>query len=257
MLLAIDIGNTKISIGIFKNNKIIFKGSIDTIVKNNYDNIAIDIIDLFISSNLDYSKINNAIFSSVVPDINNNLTLALKKIFEYKIKIIQIGKDININIENCTVNPSEVGHDRLVNSAAAVKMFNNNIIIIDFGTAITVDIINSNSQYIGGLIMPGINLSLNALHNNTAKLPNIKFAMPKEIIGNSTKSAILSGIYFSNYFAIKNIISAISSNLSCNMKIIFTGGCSIIYKNLIDEINGYYEPDLCLKGLNIIYNDNL
>jgi type III pantothenate kinase len=257
MLLAIDIGNTKISIGIFKNNKIIFKGSIDTIVKNNYDNIAINIIDLFISSDIDYFKINNAIFSSVVPDINNNLILALKKIFQDKIKIIQIGKDIiNINIENCTANPSEVGHDRLVNSVAAVKIFNNNIIIIDFGTAITVDIIN-NSQYIGGLIMPGIDLSLNALHNNTAKLPNIKFAMPKEIIGNSTKSAILSGIYFSNYFAIKNIISSISSNLSCNMKVVFTGGYSIIFKNLIDEIKAHYEPDLCLKGLNIIYNNNL
>ncbi len=100
-------------------------------------------------------------------------------------------------------------------------------------------------------------MSLLAMNEYTAKLPHIKFTKPNKLIGNSTKSAILSGIYYSNYYAIKNIINEISEEMKCKMTVIFTGGNSSIYSDLAKKINAHFEPDLCLNGLNIIYNNNL
>lgn len=258
MLLALDVGNTKISVGIFEKSKLTFKRNIDTIINNHYDILSINLVELFANNNINHNLISSVIISSVVPSIDKILELSLSKILQNDINILHIGdKNIILNLKILLNNSKEVGHDRIVNSISAINKYGKNLIIVDFGSAITIDIINNNYEYIGGFIMPGINMSLLAMHEYTAKLPHIKFNKPYKLIGNSTKSAILSGIYYSNYYAIKNIINEISEEMKCKMTVIFTGGNSSIYSDLAKKINAHFEPDLCLNGLNIIYNNNL
>ncbi len=258
MLLVIDIGNTNITYGIYCDNNLVVKDCILTTLSKPDNEYAISIIELFINKKIDCLKIDNVIIASVVPSLNEVIKNAIKKFVSTSTKINIIGQDkVKLNIINKTTRPSEVGHDRLINAIAAHNVYTDNLIIIDFGTAITLDVVANNGDYLGGIILPGLNISLKALHENTSKLPLLKFRKPSKVIGTGTNEAILSGIYHGFNSSISGLVKKIEDEYGKKMTRVFTGGQAFYFKDLIDNLNGFYEPSLTLNGLKIIHDHNI
>ncbi len=256
MLLVFDIGNTNIVIGIFDHNKLIHKWRLLSNVKKSADNYAIDIIELFLIEKIDCLKITGVVIASVVPSITGLIHEAVKKFTSGDVaeKILVVGQsaaklDIDIQIKN----KNEVGHDRLINAIAGYDKFGGNLIIIDFGTATTFDVVGAGGEYLGGAISPGINLSLKALHEMTAQLPKISIRPQKNVIGKTTFEAMNSGVYFGYTSLIEGMVIKIEKELGKKTIRIITGGLAEIFRNSLAETIHHHEPDLTLEGLKIIY----
>lgn len=259
MLLAIDIGNTNIVIGLFdKDRNIIHRWRLISDHKKSIDDYAVDIIELCLTNKVDCLSINGCIIASVVPILSARIFEAVKKFLSPSIvkKIFLIGdENTKIDIEIKIKNKNEVGHDRIVNAVAGYKNFGGNLILIDFGTATTFDIVGEKGEYLGGIISPGINLSLKALHDMTAQLPKISIKPQKNIIGKSTVEAINSGVYFGYISMVEGLINKIESELNIKTKKIITGGLSEVFKEYLlkEQIVDFHSPDLTLEGLKIIF----
>lgn len=253
MLLAIDIGNTNITFGLFTEGSLVSQYRLISDRSKSYESYALDIVELFLNDDVDCLKIKNVIIASVVPDLTLTIKLALQKFSQSSILIL--GEDAQIDIEIALENKSEIGIDRLVNSFAAFKKFGGDLIVIDFGTATTFDVVGSKGEYLGGVIAPGVNLSIKALHDMTAKLPNIKVQYQKNVIGKNTKEAMNSGIYFGYISLIEGLILRIKAQYGKEMKVITTGGLSSLFSNAISQIN-FIEPELTLEGLQQIFYQN-
>jgi len=253
MLLAIDIGNTNITFGIFsatehggfakhygeKGNRIIKRFDIPTV----HYNLA------KLKRNLGRVKINNTIICSVVPYARNILEKDLKRLLGRRPYII--GKDILVPIKNLYRKPKQVGQDRLVNAYAGVMLYGAPLIVVDFGTAVTFDVVSRNKEYLGGMILPGLGISLDALAERTALLPKIKLERPQELIGRDTKSSILSGMVYGFAALTDDLVVRIRNKISKSAKVIGTGGnINLInkYCKRIDRI----DRDLTLKGVSLI-----
>lgn len=251
MLLAIDIGNSNIVFGLFEKDILVKKYRLNSQLNKNHESYAIDIVELFVNDGLDCLQISNVIIASVVPELTQIIKLSLAKFHQGKILVI--GEDgCEIDIEIALENKKEIGIDRLVNAFYAHKIFGNDLIIIDFGTATTFDVVGNNDQYLGGIIAPGVNLSIKALHDMTAQLPNITVKYQKNVIGKSTKEAMNSGIYFGYISLVEGLISKIKKEYGKNMKTIATGGLSGLFNDAIKEID-FLEPNLTLQGLQVIF----
>lgn len=258
MFLAFDIGNTNIVIGLFEMGKLIAKWRLPTLKSKSDDDYAIDLVELFLSQQIDIAKIEGAIIGSVVSKVTDLLENALNKITEGKIseKILVIGKNVEIDIICNVKNKSEVGQDRLINSIGAYKKYGGNLVIVDFGTATTFDIVGQNGEYEGGIIAPGINLSLKALHEMTDKLPKIEVKEQNNIIGKNTIEAMNSGVYYGYISLIEGLLKKIENELGKKMINIFTGGLVEVFANSdLKKVINYHEPDLTLEGLKIIYEN--
>lgn len=259
MLLTFDIGNTNITIGLFSNEKLTHKWRLLSSTKKSVDDYAIDIIELFLTEKIDCLKISGIIIASVVPTLTGIISEAVKKftseIVAGKILIADAEKLRNF-IEIKIKNKNEVGADRLINSIAAYKKFGGNLIIVDFGTATTFDIVGKNGEYLGGVIAPGINLSLKALHDMTAQLPKISVKPQKNVIGKTTIEAMNSGVYFGYISLIEGLIEKIEKELGCKTTRIITGGLAEIFKDALKNSVEHHEPDLTLTGLRIVYEKN-
>ena len=177
-----------------------------------------------------------------------------KTIFGFNNKIL-ISRSEDSLIKVDVDMPDEVGVDRLINSYAGLNLYNGPLIIIDFGTATTFDLVNSSGSYIGGIICPGVNLSIQSLAHNTAKLPLIEIKKVEKLIGKDTTSAIESGIYWGYVSLVGGLIDRLKKqNGFKDANIVATGGLSGMFRDDLSQIKNY-EPDLTLKGLNIIYNE--
>lgn len=259
MLLAIDIGNTNIVLGIFDdNNKLVHKWRLISDHKKSIDDYAVDIIELCLTNKVDCLDINGCIIASVVPILSARVLEAVKKFLSPSIvkKIFLIGdENTKIDIEIKIKNKNEVGHDRLVNTIAGFKKYGGDLIIIDFGTATTFDIVGSKGEYLGGIISPGINLSLKALHDMTAQLPKISIKSQKNVIGKSTVEAINSGVYFGYIAIVEGLIKRIENELNIKTKKIITGGLSEVFKEYLlkERIIDFHSPELTLEGLKTIF----
>lgn len=241
MLLTIDIGNTNISFGIFKDTKIIKRFNILTKVYNRK----------ILKKNWGKRKLEDAIICSVVP----KATKILEKDLKYLLgkQPIIIGRDIKVPIKNLYRQPRQVGQDRLVNAYAGITLYGWPLIVVDFGTAITFDIISRNKEYLGGMILPGLEISLDVLSERTALLPKIKLNKPPEFIGRDTKNSMLSGMFYGFAALTDDLAVRIKNKIGKRAKVIGTGGnIGLIgkYCKRIDKI----DRDLTLKGLNLIYN---
>lgn len=253
MIIAIDIGNTNILFG-----KIDTSGNI-------IEKLRIKTKDFFESLNetnhFFAEKLNNFItndctkfiLSGVVPCVEEKIKIFLSNKFQ-NIDQIEINNSILSEFINIDVNlPDEVGADRLINAIATLEIHKPPLIIVDLGTATTFDIISKDGSYIGGLICPGVDLSIQSLAEKTAKLPLIKFKKTENIIGKDTKSAIESGIYWGYVSLIEGIIDKLKSKEELNSStVIATGGLSDLFKNNVKSINHFIQ-DLTLMGLNSIY----
>jgi len=254
MLLAIDAGNTNIVFAVFDGEKLLGKWRLSTDISRTSDEYAIALLELFKLEDLDLLKIDAVVIASVVPQHN----FALKSFcsdYLSKKPIMVDSKKIKTGITIKLNESSEVGADRIVNSLAAYKIYKKDAIILDFGTATTFDVISSKGDYLGGVIAPGIDLSIKSLHRAAAKLPEIAVKKPTKIIGKTTVSAMQSGIFFGYLGLIEGITERIKKEYGKKMIIIATGGLATLFHGATDSIN-YLEPDLTIIGLKEIYKLN-
>ncbi|MFH1128677.1 MAG: type III pantothenate kinase [Candidatus Omnitrophota bacterium] len=244
MLLAIDIGNTNISFGVFRGNRIIKRFNIPTreVIHSRRGRL-----------NVPYGKlINDAIICSVVPEATKIIERGLKPLI--KIKPYILGKNVSVPIKNLYRKPSQVGQDRLVNAYAGLTLYGAPLVVVDFGTAITFDVISKNGAYLGGMILPGLRISLAALSQQTALLPLVKLCNPKELIGRDTKYSILSGIIYGYAALTDGMIGKIKRKIGKNALVISTGGNANLVSKYCTEITKI-DGDLTLMGLNFIYRN--
>ena len=242
MLLAIDIGNTNISFGVFQGNKIIRRFSIPTKAYRLKS----------LKNKLGRVTMADAIICSVVPQASKILKKDLRRFLGKPPYII--GKGIKVPISNLYLKPKQVGDDRLVNAYAGVVLYGAPLIAVDFGTAVTFDVVSKNREYLGGMILPGLEISLDALEQRTALLPRIKLEEPREFIGRDTKSSMLSGMVYGFAALTDDLVIRIKQKIGKEAKVIGTGGnIGLIgkYCRQMDKI----DKDLTLKGLNLIYNN--
>lgn len=259
MLLAIDIGNTNITFGIFQGSKIIKRFDIPTkrVIHSRRGRFPATLFSskrdparYYTGWRENVQNIDAAVICSVVPAATKILGRDLKGALG--IKPYYIGKDIRVPIKNLYRKPAQVGQDRLVNAFAGVKIYGAPLVIVDFGTAITFDIISKNKEYMGGMILPGLNISLEALNQRTALLPKIKLARPKEFIGRDTKNSMLSGIIYGFAALTDDLVMRIKDKIGRDAKVIGTGGNINLMGKFCRKINKI-DPDLTLKGLTALY----
>ena len=246
--LIIDIGNTNIVMAVFDGKKIQKKWRISSFLNRTKDEYILWLKHI-VDQHLIFKDI---IIGSVVPDITQELKIAVNNFF--KIKPYVIAEDIKVDFPTELEVPSEVGTDRIVNALCAWRLYKKPSVIIDFGTATTFDVVGKNGVYLGGVIAPGVNLSINALHSAAARLPRIAITKHEEVIGKNTVSAMSSGIYWGYIGLIKNILKKIESELNYKMLVLATGGLSDLY---INEVSGdiIVNKDLTIRGLFIAYKE--
>tara|TARA_B100000686_G_scaffold353632_1_gene460038 strand:+ start:15286 stop:16083 length:798 start_codon:yes stop_codon:yes gene_type:complete len=252
-IIVIDVGNTNTVIAIINDKGIDKKWRLSTLLNRTSDEYKI-IIESFLNNELNKKDVTNIIISSVVPSIVYELKSCLSNFFSISPKII--GIDIFPDIDILLDRPDEVGADRLVNSLAAFKLYGGEKIIVDFGTATTLDVIDKKGCYLGGVISPGVLLSMDALDKATARLPRISISAPKHVIGKDTVSAMKSGIYWGYIGLVEGIVGQIKKEYDSNMEVIATGGLANLFSLNTDQIN-IVDDDLTLKGIALTWNNKL
>ncbi len=252
-IMVIDIGNTNTVIAIINDKGIDKKWRLSTLLNRTSDEYKI-IIESFLDNQLDKKDVTNIIISSVVPSIVYELKSSLNNFFSIPAKII--GTDIFPDIDILLDRPDEVGTDRLVNSLAAYKLYGGEKVIVDFGTATTFDVVDKKGSYIGGVIAPGVLLSMDALDKATARLPRISISTPKNVIGKDTVSAMKSGVYWGYIGLVEGIVSQIKKEYGSNMEVIATGGLANLFNLNSEQIN-IVDDDLTLKGIALTWNNKL
>ena len=253
MILAVDIGNSTVVMGLINNSELIASRKTVTDISELEVNYKEEIKTLLNSHSISESKIEGAIISSVVPLLTDILKEAVSDIF--KLEPITVNSESITGIEIITDNPSQLGSDRIADATAGINEYGAPLVIIDMGTATTVSVINPQNQFLGGLILPGVRTSLNSLINNTSQLPRIKLGTPSErIIGTNTVSSIENGIVYGTAAQIDGLIQRISDELDFDPKIIATGGnAGAVIPYCKPKI--IYDKNLLLKGLYIIYKN--
>lgn len=244
MILVCDIGNTNITLGLYKDSSLILREKIATTSHNKFKEF---LKNAFRSVNIAYNKIRAAVICSVVPKAALSIKNALLDMTDASVYVV--GENINVPIKNLYSKPKQVGSDRLIASFSAMRIYGAPVIVVDFGTAITIDVVSKNKEYLGGIIAPGINLSLSALSYNTALLPKLKLSHPRKLIGKSAKASMLSGATFGVASLVDGLILKLKNELKDNtIKVVATGGDSQFIKRYCKEID-YVEPDLILRGM--------
>lgn len=254
MLLAIDIGNTNIVLGGISNKKIHFIARLSTERNLSKDQYTVQIKSILEIYNIDINMIEDCIISSVVPPVLDSVSGAVFSIVGKNPMIVGPGIKTGLNI--LMDNPAQVGADLIVNAVACINEYKAPLIIIDMGTATTISVIDKNENYIGGCIMPGVKISMNALSNMAAQLPYISLEEPKKTFGKNTIDCMRSGIIFGNASMLDGMIERIEEDLGEKATTIATGGLSgsIVPYCKKDII---YDDNLMLKGLLCIYSKNL
>lgn len=246
MLLAIDIGNTNITFGLFKNGRIVKR--LDTVTHQpSYER--------FLAKSFGQYMLEGVIIASVVPHATTIILKDFNSVLPY-VKPLVLGRNVKVPVKNKYSVPSQVGQDRLVDAYAAIRLYGAPAIVVDFGTAITFDVISSNKEYLGGMILPGLATSLNALAEKTALLPRISLEKPTKLIGKNTKQSMLSGIVFGFASLADDLTAKIKHQIGHSAKVIATGGHSAMIKPYCSGFNAV-DRDLTLKGLMMIYEHKM
>lgn len=252
MLLAIDVSNTNITLGIFKGEELITNFRMTTKTPRTSDEYGITICTLLNTRKVDTIDIEAVIIASVVPGIMHSLKNSIKKYLN--INPIEVGAGIKTGIKMVTANPKEIGADRVVDAAAAYDIYGGPLIVIDFGTATTYDLISEDGSFLAGVTSPGIRISADALWKETAKLPEIEIKKPASILAKDTISSMQAGLVYGYIGQTEYIVKKmIEESGYSNIKVIATGGLGRIISDSTDVIQ-IYDPTLTLKGLRIIYN---
>lgn len=253
MILAIDIGNTNIVVGCIDREKTYFVERLSTVRTKTELEYAIDLKTVLDIYHIKKQDIEGCIISSVVPQITNVAKLAAEKILKKEIMVVGPGLKTGLNI--MLDNPGEMGADRVADAVAAMTFYPVPLVIVDMGTATTVSVVDDKKRFMGGMILPGVRVSLDALTARASQLSGISIEEPKRLIGRNTVDCMKSGILYGNAAAVDGIIDRIEEELGQKVTVIATGGMSkkIIPHCKRDMIR---DPDLLLKGLLVIYEKN-
>ena len=253
MLLAIDIGNTSISLGFYEEDELKLSLRVATVLHRLPDEYASLLLHLLEINKIQARTIDNVALCSVVPPLTDAFEKLCRKYFDVEPLIVGAGVKTGVKIR--MDNPREVGADRIVNAAAAYDLYKSACIIVDLGTATTFDTVSATGEYIGGAIAPGMTTAVEALSARTSMLPRIELQRPEKAIGTSTVKAMQSGMVFGYIGLIEGIISRIQAELPARAKVIATGG----YAELLNAEAGLFDavnPDITLYGLRLIYYMN-
>ena len=253
MLLAIDIGNTNIVIGVFEDEKLRATWRLGTDVHKLEDEYASVFLNLLSLKGLAFADIDCAIISSSVPPLVTVFEGLCQRYFEVSPVVVGPGTKTGVRIS--IDNPREVGADRVVNAAAGHRLYGGPLIVIDFGTATTLDAVSEEGDYLGGAIAPGMGISAEALFEHAAKLPRVELVRPQNAIGRNSVSAMQSGIIFGYVGLIEGIVVRMRKELGGTAKVIATGGLADIICRETDVVDAV-EPDLTLVGLRLVYELN-
>ncbi|CAM3099629.1 type III pantothenate kinase [Paenibacillus sediminis] len=253
MILVVDVGNTNIVLGIYKDRELLHHFRLSTARQSTSDEYGIMFYNLFRMSGISVEDIEGVIMSSVVPPLVHVLERMSEKFLH--IKPLLVGPGIKTGLNLRYENPREVGADRIVNAVAAVEIYGGPLVVVDFGTATTFDCIDEQGNYLGGAIVPGIGISTEALYQRASKLPRIELEKPKRVIGRNTVHAMQAGIIYGYAGQVDGIVERIRLEMNANPKVVATGGLAKLIASetkTIEEVNSW----LTLEGLRIIYERN-
>lgn len=253
MLLVMDVGNTNVVIGIYDGERLLHQWRISTSRNKTEDEYG-TLLTMFLRDvGIRIEEIEDVLISSVVPPIMYSLEQMTRKYMKRKPLVVGPGMKTGLHIK--VDNPREVGADRIVNAVAAIEEYGAPLIVVDLGTATTFCVINEEGAYLSGAISPGINISMEALYQNAAKLPKVEFSKPEHIIGRNTVMAMQSGIYYGYIGMIDGLVTRMKQQLDKAPKVIATGGLAEYISRDTTTID-IVDPDLTLKGLRLIYERN-
>lgn len=254
MILAIDIGNTNIVLGCLRDEQILFTERLSTDHAKTDLEHAISIKNVLELHHIDPAEIEGAIIGSVVPPITSLIKEALRKITGCEAMIVGPGLKTGLNI--LMDNPASVGSDLIVGAVAGIAEYRLPLVIIDMGTATTICVVDENKNYIGGMILPGLRVSLDSLTSRTSQLPRISLDPPKRLIGKNTIDCMKSGILYGNASCIDGMVDRIEEDLGQKVTVVATGGLAGSIAPLCKH-NIILDDELLLKGLLLIYRKNL
>ena len=253
MILAIDIGNSNVVIGGFENDKIEFTARVATDARRTEEQYAVEIYQILNLHGYSAREMEGSIISSVVPQLPSVMKAALRIITGKKPLVVGPGLKTGLNIK--LDNPASLGADRVADTVAAIHEYPLPLLVVDMGTATTISVINDKEEFVGGAIMPGLRLSLEALSSRASLLPHIDLIPPKSVIGRNTIDAMDSGMIYGNASMLDGMIERIQEELGQKVQVIATGGLS-------QKVTPYckhqivQDPNLLLKGLRILYYKN-
>jgi len=253
MLLAIDVGNTNVVIGVFDKEALVANWRVGTNSQITSDEYAMIFKDLFHFADLEFGQVTGVIISTVVPPVLTVMQEMARKYF--RLEPLVVTHEIKTGITIRYDNPKELGADRIVNAAAAYRFYGGPLIIVDFGTATTFCAITKLGEYLGGAITPGIKISADALFQRASKLPRFELAKPLRVIGTDTISAMQAGILYGYAGLVDGIVERMKKELSPDARVVATGGLAELVSpetKTIQEI----RPQLTLEGLRLLYELN-
>jgi type III pantothenate kinase len=253
MLLVLDVGNTNTAIGLYKGEELLNDWRLATDRYRTADEWGQLITTLLHMDDRSPDLIRAVAVACVVPPLESTIERTFKRYFD--LSPFFITHEVDLGIENIYDNPAEVGADRLVNAVGALHRHGCPVIIIDFGTATTFDLVNCDRQYVGGVICPGIGISSKALFEKAAKLPRVDLVKPDKVVGTTTVKSMQSGLFFGYLEQVRGIISRIKQEIGKNTIVVTTGGQSRVFGSELgpDIIR---DSNLTLEGMRLIYERN-
>jgi type III pantothenate kinase len=250
MLLAIDAGNTNVTIGLFDGARIVTRWRLRTVHERTPDEWGIQLRSLFALENLPLDLVDGMIVASVVPPLDSTLMAAGRRYFSLEPRFVTAHTETGLSV--MVDNPREVGADRIVNSVAALAKYGGPCVVVDLGTAITFDAVSARAEYLGGVIAPGIGIAIDGLFKKAARLPMVDFRDPGRLIGTNTVASIQSGLYYGTIAMIDGIVEQMMTELGAGTKAVATGG----HASLITRGSKWVkiaDEDLTLEGLRLIW----
>ena len=253
MLIAIDIGNTNITIGLFLDSDLISTWRFSTDSRKTSDEYGLLLQQVMSSNNLNADEIDSAAICSVVPPLTPTFELLCQRYL--KVQPLTVMAETKTGIKILYDSPRDVGADRIVDAAAALHIYGGPCIVVDLGTATVFDAVNEHAEYLGGAIAPGMIVSADSLYRATSQLRRVELNAPEKVIGTNTTHSIQSGLVFGYSELIKGMIVRFKKEIGTNATVIATGGQADIVKDQVGEFN-HIDPDLTLKGLRIVHSLN-
>ena len=255
MIFVIDVGNTNMTMGVFQGKKLEATFRIMTKTPRTSDEYGIMITQLLKNNGIEVTDIEGAIIASVVPDVMHSLTSSIIRYL--KLKPLIVGPGVKSGIKVATEDPRAIGADRIVDAVAAYVKYGGPVLVLDFGTATTYDLVSAEGAYVSGVIAPGIRTSAEALWSKTAKLPEIEIRKPEHILAKETISSMKAGLVYGQIGQTEYIVKhMIAESGYEDIKVVATGGLGNLISKETDCIN-IYDPELTLQGLRLIYEKEM